>query len=792
VEGAAAAEEPSALNVNPAGVGFVDRFALMYFHQGQQATGSQDDGVYAATGLGPLALGLSMEWMRPGEGAPRYRLTKLALALTDGKSASAAIAWNWTASPDAALAGLGGFDLGLSWRPWRHLSLGAAALGIDAYVGGARQPVRYDLGLATRFLDDTYTLAVDLLADDEAKGAFRATQLAFGARADLRLGVGLSAQVLVPIVDEPGIPQEVSAVFAVSWNARREGLLGGGAALPAGGAWLVGARLSSEAYRAREDGGEVPIIDVDEALAAPGGLLGLLGAEDRYGALVRRLEEVREDAAVSGLVLVVDDPDLGLGRVEELRALVAAVREKKPVLVYLRGGSMKAYYLALAGARVASPPGATLFVNGIASSSFYLRDGLARLGVAFEVVRAGAYKTAPEPLTRTGPSPEAREVTASILDEVYAREVAAIVAARGIPEAEVRALVDRGLFTSEEARDAKLVDAVLWPDEVGGWAEREVGRRARTSPRWSPPEPRVVQTWGRPSVIAVVPVEGMIVPGRGGGFPGGDGLAGAEAIGEAIRRAARDGEVRAIVLRVDSPGGDGLASDLIWREVMRARRRGKPVVVSMGDLAASGGYLVASAADAIVAEPSTLTGSIGVFALKPDLSALLGKLSVRREATARGENAQVLSLTKPWTPSERAAVERQIQAFYRTFLDRVAEGRSLPRAEVERIAGGRVWTGQQAVERRLVDRIGTVLDAVALAREKAGLAKGDHVEVRRFAPTRGALEELATGVLAAAAPQPALLRAVSGLPEVRAAAALAEMGTVVALPPEWLEPVSSP
>jgi protease IV len=207
----------------------------------------------------------------------------------------------------------------------------------------------------------------------------------------------------------------------------------------------------------------------------------------------------------------------------------------------------------------------------------------------------------------------------------------------------------------------------------------------------------------------------------------------------------------------------------------------------MGDSAASGGYLVAVGADAIVAEPSTLTGSIGVFALKPDLSGLLAKLTVQREQYARGQNAGVESVMRPWTASERAAVEKQIETFYALFVDRVAEGRKLPRAEIEPLAGGRVWTGRQAFDRRLVDRLGSLEDALALARERAHLAPDEPVEVRR-AGGGADLGTLVGDAVLAAAPPARLTNALLAVPEVRALALLSEMGVVLALPVEWVLP----
>jgi protease-4 len=793
VQGAASAEEPTAIHVNPAGVGFVRDLALLYFHEWGGTPDAQADGIYAATALGPLATGFSMEWVRPGEDGPsRYRKTKLALGLTDGHTASVAAAWNWTDSPSPGLDGVGGWDLGLSWRPSRHLALGASAVGYDARLDGERLPVRYDLGLATRFEGDTFTISADLVADDRARNEFHPTHVALGAGAEWRSGLALSVQVQAPVVEEPSVPDEISAVLSVSWNARRGGVIGGGASLPGSTAWLAGARLSTEAYRGMEPGLVVPVIDLDEALAPPSGPLRFLRRDDPWLELVRRLERARDDRDVAGLVLVTGNLPLGLGRVEELQGLVARIRTRKPVLVYLRGGRTREVLLATAATEVASPPSAPIFVNGLASSSLYLRDGLARLGVSFDVVRAGVYKSAPEPLVRSGPSPEAREQRESVLDDAFARVVEAIARGRRLPEARVRELVDRGVFTAEEAREVGLLDAVLWPDEIDGWIRQRLGFRARTMRGWDPARPRAAQTWGRPATIAVVPVEGTIVPGlrRMGA------LSGADATARAIRRAAADGDVRAIVLRVDSPGGDGLASDLLWREVTRARKQGKPVVAWTGDVAASGGYLVACAADAIVAQPSTLTGSIGVFALKPDLSGLLGKLSISRDASARGENAQVFSVARPWSPGERAVLQAQVEKLYGIFLDRVAEGRGLPRADVEALAAGRVWTGRQAFDRRLVDRLGTFADAVALAREKAGIDDADPVEVRGFPAGSGLLGRLAAGAFGDAGAEAGagerLLRAAAALPEVETAAALLEMGPLVALPPEWVEPLVRP
>jgi protease IV len=744
VPGVAVAEEAAGLGTTPAAAGFVDRLALQYFREGAVTPGSAGDGLYAATRLGPLGVGGSMEWLRPGEGAPRYRRSRFALSLGDGRAVSAGVAWTGVSSPDPALARVAGWDVGLTVRPLRTLSIGAAMLERDA---GPGIPVRYDVGVATRLLGDALTLSADLIADDRDRGDFRADYLTLGAAAETRFGLALTAQVQIPVRSPPpprgdgvlDLPvRDVTALLALSWNGPHSGFTGGATSLGSRTGWLTGVRLSSERYRAAAYGEDAPTIDLDDELSPRRTLFFDLGEPDPYGSLLGRLERARDDAELSAVVIRITDVPVGAGRVEELRAALVAIAARKPVLAYLTGGGTRGYWLATAASSIAAPPGAPLFVNGIGTSQLYLKDALARLGVTFDVVKAGAYKSATEPLVRTEPSPEAREATEALLDDLFGRFVADVGAARKLAPERVRALVDQGLFTSEEARDAGLLDAVLWPDELDGHLRTISGRRLRAGGRYRPEAERAAQRWGLPPVVQVVRVEGVIAQGKSREPFGQQAIAGAETVAASVARAAADGRVKAIVLRIESPGGDGLASDLVWREVVRARRKGKPVIASLGDVAASGGYFIAVGADTIVAEPSTITGSIGVFAAKPDLSGLLGKLSLHRSAFRRGENAELTSLARPWSASERAVLERQIAAFYTTFLDRVAEGRKLTRADVEKVAGGRVWSGQQALERHLVDRLGSLQDALALARERAGLGTSEWVEIRVDRAGRGA------------------------------------------------------
>jgi protease-4 len=772
----AGGEEPAALQLNPAAPGFVGGPSLQYFHEDRTRGRDVADEVFLTLPLGGLVPSLALEWTRPGD-LRRFRRTTFGLALSNGRSVSLGGTWTQVHSPDPDLDRVESFGAGLTLRPRRWLSVAAAATDLDARLAGRAIPARFALGAAVRTWRDRLTLSTDLLATDE--DGFDPAGLAFGAHVELLRGIALSAQVQAPLRGGA----ETVGLLALTLDAPHSGVTAAAAADAARGArWLVGARSSAEAYRAPRARRDVSV-DLREELTPSFSLLA--GPErDPYGKLLSRLRQLRDDPSVGGVAVTIDDLDLGLGRTGEVRRALAELAATKDVVAYVRGGRIAEYWLATAADRVYSPPAAELEVGGLASSTPFLREGLAKIGVAFEVVAAGRYKSAPDPLVRREMSDAQREAADALLDELFARIVRDVAAARQLPEDRVRALVERGLFTSTEAAEARLLDGIAWPDELA--ARLRPGARSAPLPGYARPRGRRAQRWGSPPVIAVIPVEGAIVQGRSRRSPVGGPFAGAESIVAQLRRAADDRSVRAIVLRVDSPGGDALASDLIGREVARARARGKPVVASLGDAAASGGYLVAVAADEIVSEPSTLTGSIGVFAVKPDFSGLLGRIGVNVVTLRRGEHADLRSSARPWTADERALVERQIAAFYDAFKLRVADGRRLPADAVERVAQGRVWTGAQAKERGLVDRLGTFADAVERAMERAGLRPDDEVALRRFEPPRRLFEGIAR--FAAGAPEPDLQdRLVSELPELRTAAAVLEMGRIVALPVEWLD-----
>jgi protease-4 len=447
------------------------------------------------------------------------------------------------------------------------------------------------------------------------------------------------------------------------------------------------------------------------------------------------LDTAARDPQVGGVFLRLDGAPRGWAKTMSVRRAVERVRAAgKPVAAWGERIGMEDLFVASAADRVWLPPVGALQLVGMRSEAVFVRGLLERLGVAADVVRIGGYKSAGEMLVRDGLSPEAREQAEMLLGDLFDAWVDAVASGRGLGADALRELVDRGPYTAAAAVDAGLVDACLYPDELESELEllapvpADAGsgpRRIRMVDSQVYAALRVKGADRRPLVgdlprLAYVVAQGAIHGGRGLSGIGSDVLR------PLIERLAADPGVRGIVLRVSSPGGDGLASDLLWR-ALRMARRDKPIVVSMGDVAASGGYYLAAAADRVLAESGTITGSIGVVGGKIRDAGLLEKLGVTTDAVERGARAGLLSAVRGFTPDERQVVRTEMEALYGTFLDRVAEGRGLPRDQVESVAGGRVWSGRRALDRGLVDAIGGPLESLGVTRRLAGLGDDEPV-----------------------------------------------------------------
>jgi protease IV len=479
----------------------------------------------------------------------------------------------------------------------------------------------------------------------------------------------------------------------------------------------------------------------------------------RLADLLDGLRRARSDRRVRALVVKVGGRPIGLGTVQELRRAVEEFRDAGKLTVAwaetfgeFSAGNVP-YYLATAFDTIYLQPSGDLGLTGIAVERFFLRGTLDQLGIDFQVAKRYEYKSAAEQFTERNFSAPAREATERVAASVTGQLTEAIAERRQIDPVKVRELIDRGPFLAAQAHEAGLVDELGYRDEVYARVRKQAGQDAVLQHLGRYQRSRSLAERARrlpsPSQrhVALIYATGPIRRGRSGRGPM-SGAMGSDTISAALRAAVADDGARAIVLRVNSPGGSYVASDTIWREVVRARNAGKPVVVSMGDVAASGGYFISMAADAIVAQPGTVTGSIGVLSGKPVLSDLLGRAGVTTDSVAEGAHSEMFKTTRPFTEDEWALVNGWLDQIYADFTGKVADGRRMAPDRVHELARGRVWTGADALANGLVDELGGLDRAVAIARRRAGLPAGAPL---RLYPRVAPLDRLRPGSAAARA-----------------------------------------
>ena len=442
-----------------------------------------------------------------------------------------------------------------------------------------------------------------------------------------------------------------------------------------------------------------------------------------------RLDRISADGRTRAILLRVRDLDAGWAALEELRRELLAFREGGGrVVAYLADGvDTRSYYLACAADEVLATPLATLNVTGVRARVNFFKDALHRFGIETEVVAVSPYKTAGDSYVRNDFSRESREQIERLLDRRLAEITRAISEGRQIPPEKVRDAIDRAPHAAREAVAEGLLDGVCYEDELPQRLGSE-GRRARLS-EWGLARRGLLMHYRRRPRrrVGLVDVSGAIARGKSRRLPvplpllGGE-RTGSESVVAALRVAEKDRRLAAVLLRVESPGGDALASDLIWREVERIRPK-KPVVVLMGNVAASGGYYVSAPASHVVARRNTVTGSIGVLTVRPVAGGLFEKLGINPASVDRGARAGLLDPSRHPTPDELRVLERQIRLVYDEFKDRVVHGREIEPTDLEEIAGGRVWTGEEAREIGLVDEIGGFRDALRKATELGGIGR---------------------------------------------------------------------
>ncbi len=487
------------------------------------------------------------------------------------------------------------------------------------------------------------------------------------------------------------------------------------------------------------------------------------GQETLYE-LVGRIDKASLDPDVRGVILRLGPLDAGWGKVQEVReALLRCKKAGKDVVCLIEEAGNVEYYLACSADTIDMAPAGELMLMGLRMEALFARDLLDKVGVKGDFVQVGKYKGGAEPFTRMEPTAAFQESLDALVQDYFDQMVTGMVEGRKMPVSKVGLLIRRGPYSARGALEAGLVDDVLYYDEVVGRLRARYGPGFRVETDYASAKPAAsgdaasvlrmlmgLGTPGRPApshrpIIAVVHASGPIVRESYDGSLFGAEMASAEDLVALLNKVGGDPRVRAIVLRVDSPGGSALASDLIWRATRLADKR-KPVIASFSDTAASGGYYIGSGARKIFAEPGTLTGSIGIFGGKLVLGGLLEKIGVHVAVIEKGGDTGLMSSLEEYTPQQREKLQGLLQDGYQLFLDRVAETRADMTAEqVERVAQGRVWTGEQARRNGLVDALGGLPEAVQAARDAAGIADDVQVDVEHLPRSRNLAQLLMFG-----------------------------------------------
>ncbi len=490
--------------------------------------------------------------------------------------------------------------------------------------------------------------------------------------------------------------------------------------------------------------GSLPDYVAEEPLAKAFGI----SQPQSFTGLLTQLRKAKVDNRIGAILLDIDFPGIGWGRSTELREAIKEFKTSgKPVYAYMEIGTNREYFIATAADKIFLPPSGDIYVNGLAANAMFYKGSLDKLGIEADVIQIGPkYKNAPDQYTKKEMGEGQREVINAVLDEYFGHMTTEIAEARKKSVEDVKALIDNAPYNARQAKEVGLIDGAIYRDEVEkdlkaklGYKETDKLRTVSSGAYRDVPSDSLGLNNGEK--VAVIYASGAINVGRSGSGPLSGEVAGSDTIVSAVNDAAEDTSVKAIVLRVDSPGGSALASDLMWHAIENAKTK-KPVVVSMGDVAASGGYYIACNANKIIAEPTTITGSIGVFMGKPVVRGLYDWLGVSNEYVMRGKQSGIFRETEKWTPEERAKMEAQTNTIYfDNFLPKVATGRNKSVEEANSLGQGRVWTGTQAKANGLIDEFGGLEKAIAVAKELANLPADKDVRRVVFPAPRPFLEE---------------------------------------------------
>ncbi len=724
VTSVATSDDALAVFANPAGLaaGRAPNLALLYT---QNIDTLRRFGIAAATPI----MGFGYSYWSKGQKRSAF---SYCTSLKAGSSTSFGMRGRWmNLVPGRYFA----IDLGVLIRPIKYISLGAVANNVNRPgIGAVTYDRNYRVGLGLRPMTDRITLFGQWSAVEGEE--MEESGYEFGAEVEPLDGVVLKGTIDRDMTFRTGLSINFlnsSAGYVVTVDTAN--------GLRENGAHVAFSLDRNRTILAR--GGGIAEVRIEGRIEdAPPGFSLFGGSAKSLRRIRAQLRKAREDRTVKAVLLNIKSFSAGMGTTYELRREIEDLRSAgKKVVAYLEEGGMDlAVYLASAADRVVACPSSQIIVKGPYAQVMMLKGFLDKIGVEADMIRAGKYKSAVEPLTREELSEEAREQVQDLVDGMFVEITGKIATARKISTDKMEEILDRAAMWPEQAKrfglidhigyydDAKLVVAELLgkkednPDRV-----RTAGMRRRIYRSYS---------WTKPPKVAVLLASGEIVTGRSHtDFLFGSQYMGSETIVRQLRRLRGDRSVKAIVLRVDSPGGDALASDLIWREVEKVKKSGKPIVVSMSDLAASGGYYISCGADKIIADPTTITGSIGVFGGKAVLAGTYEKLGINPETIKSAEHSDAFSPARKFTEEERRLFQEHIDHSYDDFVAKISEGRGLDKNKVYEMAQGRVYTGRKAKMLGLVDEIGTLQDAIDTAAKMAGIK--EKPDVVYVSPARG-------------------------------------------------------
>lgn len=474
----------------------------------------------------------------------------------------------------------------------------------------------------------------------------------------------------------------------------------------------------------------------------------LFGSQPQsLSSLLTQFRKAKTDKRISAVMLDIDMSDAGWAKSEEIRGAIEDFRKSgKPVYAYMETGLNKDYYIATACDKIFVPPPGELFTIGLAADVMFFRGSLDKLGIYPDLYQIGKYKSAADMFTQKEMTPAHREFINSLLDDLYGRYVEGIAKARSKTPDQMKALIDNAPYTAAQAKEAGLIDGTLYHDEVEKDLKKRLGYKDSDElPITRAGDYRQItqESLGlnRGERLAVIYAAGDITSGKSTFGGSGEETIGSDSLVRTINDARDDKNIKAIVLRIDSPGGSGLASDIIWRAIESAKEK-KPVVVSMGDVAASGGYYIACNASKIVAEPSTITGSIGVLGGKPVVKGFYDWIGVTNEYVLRGKNAGMFRETEKFSDTERQKWQEFLGTTYDDFISKVGKGRGKEKAYIDSIGQGRVWTGSQGKERGLVDEYGGLDKAIEIAKQLAKIPAEQSIQRVNMPTPPSFLEQL--------------------------------------------------